>query len=348
MGVPGRFGVPELTVLARELCWAIGRLGKQHLAVAALGTKDNNLSPSDAISGWVRGIKAALHGAKTSGEPLLPRLTLVVDDPAKIKDLEEAINREKDNEDSRKRSNSQRNGAESGVCLQIHYKKLFKDEDLKESRPSADDDSSENDGSGRGKDSDSRRVPTRVTLSLSGSTYRYGAITIGASVSEREISLPTRLVEEVCTELSTERDLTMQLERGQFLGQLILPEDLRPLLASDAPLVMLLDSATARIPWEMVALPEAPGKQAADYLEGDAASRSSSSWAPAGALRGSSGPRSHRRPSRRRPYTGRLRVLVVADPARDAHLPGAELEGTEVADLFEKFNSVYEGYAQPC
>jgi hypothetical protein len=38
-----------------------------------------------------------------------------------------------------------------------------------------------------------------------------------------------------------------------------------------------------------------------------------------------------------------LRVLVVADPARDAHLPGAELEGTEVADLFEKFNSVYEG-----
>ena len=56
----------------------------------------------------------------------------------------------------------------------------------------------------------------------------------------------------------------MQLERGQFLGQLILPEDLRPILATDAPLVMMLDSTTARIPWEMVALPEAPGKQADD------------------------------------------------------------------------------------
>jgi hypothetical protein len=38
----------------------------------------------------------------------------------------------------------------------------------------------------------------------------------------------------------------------------------------------------------------------------------------------------------------RLRVLIVADPARDAHLPGAELEGTEIADLFERFNTVYE------
>src|SRR5262249_10147859 len=33
MGLPGRFGVPELTVVAQELCWSVGRLGKQHLAV---------------------------------------------------------------------------------------------------------------------------------------------------------------------------------------------------------------------------------------------------------------------------------------------------------------------------
>jgi hypothetical protein len=37
-----------------------------------------------------------------------------------------------------------------------------------------------------------------------------------------------------------------------------------------------------------------------------------------------------------------IRVLVVADPARDSHLPGAELEGVEVADLFDHFNRVYE------
>ena len=37
-----------------------------------------------------------------------------------------------------------------------------------------------------------------------------------------------------------------------------------------------------------------------------------------------------------------MRVLVVADPAEDAHLPGAEEEGVEVADLLESFNVVYE------
>jgi hypothetical protein len=35
-----------------------------------------------------------------------------------------------------------------------------------------------------------------------------------------------------------------------------------------------------------------------------------------------------------------MRVLVVADPAEDAHLPGAEEEGAEVAYLFESFNTV--------
>ena len=39
-----------------------------------------------------------------------------------------------------------------------------------------------------------------------------------------------------------------------------------------------------------------------------------------------------------------MRVLVVADPAEGAyHLPGAEEEGVEVADLFESFNIAYEG-----
>ncbi|MCC6271815.1 MAG: CHAT domain-containing protein, partial [Microbacteriaceae bacterium] len=36
-----------------------------------------------------------------------------------------------------------------------------------------------------------------------------------------------------------------------------------------------------------------------------------------------------------------LRVLVVADPAADAHLSGAEEEGIAVADLFEQFNIVH-------
>src|SRR6185369_1252750 len=34
-----------------------------------------------------------------------------------------------------------------------------------------------------------------------------------------------------------------------------------------------------------------------------------------------------------------LRVLIVADPAEDAHLPGAEEEAVTIADLFESYNT---------
>jgi CHAT domain len=40
-----------------------------------------------------------------------------------------------------------------------------------------------------------------------------------------------------------------------------------------------------------------------------------------------------------------MRVLVIADPAEDAHLPGAEEEGVEVADLFDSFNAVYKKFS---
>lgn len=39
-----------------------------------------------------------------------------------------------------------------------------------------------------------------------------------------------------------------------------------------------------------------------------------------------------------------MRVLVVADPAADSPLPGAQREGMEVADLFESFNAAYAGF----
>ncbi len=35
-------------------------------------------------------------------------------------------------------------------------------------------------------------------------------------------------------------------------------------------------------------------------------------------------------------------MLVVADPADDARLPGAQKEGTEVANLFDRYNEVYK------
>jgi hypothetical protein len=333
MGVPGRFGVPELTVLARELCWTIGRLGKKHLAVTALGTRNNNLTPTEAISGWVHGIMSALSSMDHESDLHLQQFTLVIDEGGKIEPLQRAFL------DERKRyGHSER--VESELRFELEYATPYEKVDFVRFRRHSDRE--ENDRSNQGENRDDRPQPTRITLGLSGSTYRYGAVTTGASVPEREITLPTNLVTEVCSELTTERALSMQLERGQFLGQLILPEDLRPILASSAPVVMMLDSATARIPWEMVALPEPPGDNRIDLLDEKPLAPE---WYFLGASRGFTrqlrttfSPPPEPPPS---PFR-HLRVLVVADPARDAHLPGAELEGIEIADLFDHFNTIYE------
>ena len=195
------------------------------------------------------------------GESILQRLTLVIDEAAKIKPLQEAIMAE-----AEERSTCRLAGSIPAQSTSTLTTGPTDPDELKEVQGEGPSriakrkrgQGQDQGGNGNGKDSDWRPEPTRVTLGLSGSTYRYGAIKTGASVSEREITLPTKLVDEVCTELSSERVLSMQLERGQFLGQLILPEDLRPILATNAPLVMMLDSTTARIPWEMVALRRGP------------------------------------------------------------------------------------------
>src|SRR4030095_4694522 len=60
MGIPGRFGAPELTVPVQELCWALGRMGKRHLVTVLIGAGAGNLSIADAVNGWMRGIRRAV------------------------------------------------------------------------------------------------------------------------------------------------------------------------------------------------------------------------------------------------------------------------------------------------
>ena len=73
MGEPGRFGVPELTVLSQELCWSVGRLQKRHLATALIGAGTGNLTVKDAVEGWIRGIgRALLSSAEDVGRRISP------------------------------------------------------------------------------------------------------------------------------------------------------------------------------------------------------------------------------------------------------------------------------------
>jgi hypothetical protein len=318
MGEPGRFGVPELTVMVRELCWALGRLGKTHLATVLIGSGNGNLSVGEAISGWLRGVASALTGSAYDEGRHLKRITFVEYDPRKVKDIQNALTEQADQ-------------LESGLIVEIEklgereLEKIEKEAMRWNRRQWM-----------KQRDSGSRtgvQAPVRITLGFDGRIYRYGAITETASIPERSITLDQALVEEANNEMAAAKDRAQQLDKGLVMETLLLPKELRPLLTTNAPVVMMLDASTARVHWEMVAQPD-------PMLSNDARKTGSTFLGTSRGftrqLRTAFAPPPEPPPPPRRT----LRVLVVADPADDARLPGAQKEGIEVANLFESFNAV--------
>ena len=336
MGEPGRFGAPELTVLVRELCWSLGRLKKRHLATVLIGTGAGNLSIVEAVSAWMSGVRRALTGSSYDEGRRLRRITFVEHDPRRIHEIDKLLRDEK--------IRQQDNG------LEIIYrgKSQAELETIKREAYARAQKALEDRWKNLESMSSERRdnqPPTRVTLGLDAErkTYRFGAITDTASVPEREITLDPMVVMQANDELAGEQNPSMQCERGRFLEELLMPDDLRRQLYNSAPLVMMLDSTTARIHWEMVAQPElSPAGTGEPHEHEDGAFDPSSFLGTSRGftrqLRTTFAPPPEPPPPPRRV----LRVLVVADPAPDAHLPGAQEEGVAVADLFESYNTVYK------
>jgi hypothetical protein len=333
MGLPGRFGEPELTVLARELCWSLGRLGKRHLATVLIGAGKGNLPVRDAVSAWIRGIKHAITGTTADGPRRLRRITFVERDPLRVEAIQEAILYEAQRLNAENRlhvvyeplnaAELQRLRAAGRQWLRREWEREW----VRRQEGQGDPDAQE---------------PTRVTVGLGPRIYRFGAITETASIPEREIPLDPALVMRANDELAAEWDPALQLERGQFLARLLVPDDLRTQLHTSAPLVLVLDAASARIHWELLArsdLISAISQPGDDRITGDGRDYFlGTSRGFTRQLRTTFAPPPEAPP----PPQRLLRVLIIADPAEDAPLPGAEAEGVEVAALFECFNTVYE------
>jgi pimeloyl-ACP methyl ester carboxylesterase len=324
MGVAGRFGVPELTVLARELCWSLGRMGKRHLATVLIGSGVGNLSTGDAMRAWLRGVRRAISGSAQDEQNRLRRVTLVEFDPGRIRDIQMAIERE---------------AKELEAELDVRFRKVPPAALARFERQGADQVRRE--WLKRHEDDENEDIaPTRLTVELERGTYALGALTNSASVPERKLRIDPELVRQANHELVGLRDTELQRQHGEFLAKLLIPEDLRPMLTTSAPLVLMLDSATARIHWELLAHRD-PAAGKSDTEDPDARFREflGTSRGFTRQLRTTFSPPPEPPPPPRRV----LRVLVVADPARDAHLPGAEAEGVEVAELFNRFNAVHAG-----
>ena len=323
MGYAGRFGTPELTVLARELCWSLGRLGKSHLATVLIGSGNGNLSARDAVIAWLEGVKRAIASSTEDARRHLEVITFVERQPGKLlriwKALEAAVL------------------VQPEMAVELIRLTTQQIEQLKEAAAieAAEENKRRLEAEGEAaEDKSTSDIPTRLTVERDGDVYRFGAITETASAPQRDIALDSDLVNEANMELAAQRDKGRQRESGEFLERLLFPADLQQLLSSNAPLVLTCDSTVARIHWEMVAQPD-------PRTGGGIASEPHRTFL--GIHRGFT--RQLRTifappPEPPPPPNRVLRVLIIGDPAADNPLPGAQKEAMLVRDLFEKFKQL--------
>jgi pimeloyl-ACP methyl ester carboxylesterase len=345
-GLPGRFGLPELKILSREACWMLSRLGKKHFCAVALGSGRSDFGARQVMESWVRGIKNAVTGLDTGDKPAMT-VTFVEKDEQKVLEFDWAMRSIKDELFPRVLIDYTPLSDKEVECLQRQAEHRITKE-LKASFAEAREARKRTQSPGAVPSHTPRTQanedppPVRINVSLEGSIYRFGALTDNASVPERDIPINTDVILEANDDLAASRTVQEQVEQGKFLAGLLIPEDFRGYLTSDAPVILTVDATTARIHWELLC------PSVGNDAKGDA-------WSAPGQdsdveqlpflgtgrgltrqLRTSYAPKPESLPSKQR----FLRVLVIADPAADAPLQGAEEEGVAVADLFEHVNQL--------
>lgn len=325
MGLPGSFGAPELSVLVRELAWALGRTGHCHLATVLIGAGNGNIPIFLAVRTWIQALGDGLVGEDP--ERTLACVTFVERDPGRVVEIDAALLHAVERYSDHIAIDYTPLSGEDRVALEARALQNEADRERERLRKAREESSVR---------SDAELPPTRVTFTLDGRTYRMGAITNDAAIPERDVPLDPTLVRDANDELAGEGRLEMQVERGRFMQRLIVPRELRDRLTTAAPLVLIVDATTARVHWEMVAQPQLEGRPVAvgESVENQFLGTARGLTRQ---LRTGFAPPPEPPPPPRRT----LRVLIVADPAADDHLPGAEEEGMAVARLFESFNRIY-------
>jgi CHAT domain len=304
MGPTGRFGVPELSLLARELSWSLGQLGKNHLATVLIGASKKNLSFADAIHGWLVGLNRALASSVNSGSGMLEAVTFVIrpstsgQDPQNVAAVVTALQRE---------TKAMREDPSLNFDIQLVDMPAVTTQPRQLPR---------------------EIVATRISIEFEDGVCRYSALTDGASIAERAYKINPKRIADVNQRLLATVDERQKYRLGKFLLQFLFPLDLRSQLTGSAPIVLACDNEAAKVYWELAAQPledeveDGFGEQNYLGLTRGLSRQLKTVLAP---------------PPEPPPPVGRiLRVLLVADASKEHPLPGAQQEAQKILDLFER------------
>jgi len=150
---------------------------------------------------------------------------------------------------------------------------------------------------------------------------RYSALTRTASIPVRDVEADGRMTKKLITSVTQAIQSGDAEHLGRVLGDYLLPRDFHRALVDAVPLTILLDHAMAAVPWEMLVLDGSLGPVSFGIdLELTRQLRAHISPAP----------------GEPRPRTDHLRFLVIADPAPDMPLPGAQEEGRRIVEMLRE------------
>ena len=330
MGEPGSFRIPELTIAVQELVWAMGRMGRKHLASVLIGAGVGNMTIQLAVRAWLRAVRRALVDADATRSPRIERLTFVEFSAVNFVRMHRAL--EKESELICKGRDDERLLVEylAPDAAVLNAAKT-KAEEMMVSHAR---NSIQSELTGESHDTVLDPDPVRFTVSLKDRTYEFSVMSSEASVPQRDTTVDPKLIAEINDELPTAPSFRRQRDLGNLLGRLLVPADLqRTIVQPGIPTVLAVDATTARIHFEMAALSPSGGdeKFAPEEFMGPAASLTRQ-------LRTSFAPLPEPPMMAGKP----LRVLVIADPCEESPLPGAQEEGEAVARLFEQFKAAEE------
>jgi hypothetical protein len=343
MGEPGRFAQDSLQFIISNVVVAVKAMGQCEFASTLIGTRRNELSTSDAIRGFLQGIRdghervRAIIGDVKGGKENLRRFVeqplhvlLVVGDVKKrdniagelaliakenpIPSLKLTVDQGRDVKPDPKVE-----AASTGVDHdeQVNYLRITRSKSATSAK--------------RDQAAAPAAMPQHVAFNpFPSEVFQFSALSELAVVPQREQEVNAHLLRDSAERMT--KDETKDIDHGRlgvYFTETTIPDDFRKLTEGTTSITLEVDETTAVYPWEMIA-----------HKRFAKTSFVSQNVAVSRQFRSLLSPP----PSSPPPLNNQLRALVIADPAPGLlALAGARREGLAVVDVLEQARIAWGG-----